>query len=37
MPPEQVFKLAMSPDFSALVAGTLNYWFLDRTLSKRGL
>lgn len=37
MPPEQVFKLAMSADFSALVAGTLNYWFLDRTLAKRGL
>lgn len=37
MPPVEVFKAAMSPDFSALVAGTINYWFLDRTLAKRGL
>lgn len=37
MPPVEVFKTAMSPDFSALVAGTINYWFLDRTLAKRGL
>jgi hypothetical protein len=36
-PPETVFKLIMSADFAALVSGTLNYWFLDRTLSKRGL
>ena len=35
--PAEVFKTMMSPDFSALVAGTLNYWFLDRTLAKRGL
>lgn len=35
--PDTVFKLMMSPDFAALVAGTINYWFLDRTLSKRGL
>jgi hypothetical protein len=34
---EAVFKLIMTPDFTALVSGTLNYWFLDRTLSKRGL
>lgn len=33
----EVFKLMMSADFAALVAGTLNYWFLDRTLAKRGL
>jgi hypothetical protein len=32
-----VFKLMMSADFAALVSGTLNYWFLDRTLAKRGL
>lgn len=31
------FKLVMTPDFTALVSGTLNYWFLDRTLNKRGL
>jgi hypothetical protein len=37
MEPTEVFKLMMSADFSALVSGTLNYWFLDRTLSKRGL
>jgi hypothetical protein len=27
----------MSGDMAALVSGTLNYWFLDRTLAKRGL
>jgi hypothetical protein len=37
MPPVEVFKTAMSPDFAALVAGTINYWFLDRTLKSRGL
>ncbi len=37
MPPVEVFKTAMSPDFSALVAGTINFWFLDRTLARRGL
>lgn len=37
MPPVEVFKVMMSADFSALVSGTLNYWFLDRTLNKRGL
>jgi hypothetical protein len=36
-PPAVVFNLMMSGDFAALVSGTLNYWFLDRTLSKRGL
>ena len=36
-PPDAVFKLMMSGDFAALVSGTLNYWFLDRTLAKRGL
>jgi len=35
--PTEVFKLFLSPDFSALVAGTINYWFLDRTLKARGL
>jgi hypothetical protein len=33
----EVFKTMMSPDFAALVAGTINYWFMDRTLAKRGL
>jgi len=37
LPPAEVFKLMMSADFAALVSGTLNYWFLDRTLAKRGL
>jgi hypothetical protein len=32
-----VFKTAMSPDFAALVAGTINYYFMNRTLEKRGL
>ena len=35
--PTEVFKLFMSPDFSALLAGTINYWFLDRTLKQRGI
>jgi len=35
--PTEVFKMVMSTDFAALVSGTLNYWFLDRTLAKRGL
>jgi hypothetical protein len=35
--PAEVFKMMMSPDFSALLAGTINFWFLDRTLAKRGL
>jgi len=33
----EVFKTMMSPDFSALLAGTINFWFLDRTLKQRGL
>lgn len=33
----EAFKVMMSADFAALVSGTLNYWFLDRTLAKRGL
>lgn len=32
-----VFTTMMTPDMSALVAGTINFWFLDRTLAKRGL
>lgn len=36
-PAADVFRTMMSPDFSALVAGTINFWFLDRTLAKRGL
>ena len=37
MAPMEVFKTMMTPDFSALLAGTINYWFLDRTLKQRGL
>lgn len=37
LPPVEVFKHIMSPDFSALLSGTINYWFLDRTLKQRGL
>ena len=35
--PTVVFTTMITPDFSALLAGTINYWFLDRTLAKRGL
>lgn len=35
--PEVVFKTMMTVDFCALVSGTINYWFLDRTLKQRGL
>ena len=35
--PSEVFKTMMTADFAALVAGTINYWFMDRTLAKRGL
>lgn len=34
---EQVFRFVMTADFVAVVAGILNYWFLSRTLEKRGL
>jgi len=37
LPPAEVFTQMMSPDFSALLSGTINYWFLDRTLKQRGL
>lgn len=33
----ETFKTIMSPDFSALVSGTINYWMVDRSLAKRGL
>jgi hypothetical protein len=35
--PITVFKTMMTADFTALVGGTINYWFLDRTLKQRGL
>lgn len=35
--PIEVFKTMMTADFAALVSGTINYWFMDRTLAKRGL
>ena len=37
MSPELVFKTMMTADFCALLSGTINYWFLDRTLKQRGL
>ena len=37
LPPIQVFETLLTPDLSALVAGTINYWFLDRSLMKRGI
>ena len=33
----EVFDRIMSADFAALVSGTINYWMLDRSLTKRGL
>ncbi|MDB4277831.1 hypothetical protein N9895_02205 [Gammaproteobacteria bacterium] len=36
-PAVEVFKTMMTPDFSALLSGTINYWFLDRTLKQRGI
>lgn len=36
-PPKDVFNTMMTADFMALVSGTINYWFLDRTLKARGL
>jgi len=35
--PKEVFMTMMTVDFAALVAGTINFWFMDRTLAKRGL
>lgn len=35
--PAQLVKLVLTADFMALLSGITNYWFLDRTLSKRGL
>lgn len=34
---KEVFLTMMTADFAALVSGTINYWFLDRTLKARGL
>ncbi len=35
--PAQIVRLVLTADFMALLAGITNYWFLDRTLNKRGL
>lgn len=35
--PQQLVNLVLTADFMALLCGTTNYWFLDRTLAKRGL
>lgn len=37
MDASETFRLFMTADFSALLSGTVNYWFLDRTLARRGL
>jgi len=37
MSPEVVYKTMMTADFAALLSGTINYWFLDRTLKQRGI
>jgi hypothetical protein len=34
---EVAFQLVMTPDFVALVSGILNYYFLNRTIERRGL
>lgn len=36
-PAIEIFRQILSPDFCALLSGTINYWFLDRTLKQRGL
>lgn len=35
--PAQLVSLVLTTDFMAILGGVTNYWFLDRTLSKRGL
>ncbi len=37
VPVHEVFRSVLTVDFMALVSGTLNYWFLDRTLARRGI
>ena len=34
---QEAFKAVMTPDFMALVAGIMNYYFMNRTLERRGL
>lgn len=34
---QEAFRLVITPDFMALVSGTINYWMVNRTLEKRGL
>lgn len=35
--PAQLTALVLTADFMAILGGITNYWFLDRTLAKRGL
>ncbi len=35
--PQQLVKMVLTADFMALLGGITNYWFLDRTLARRGL
>ncbi len=37
VPAAEIYKSILTADFVALVSGTINYWFLDRTLRSRGL
>lgn len=34
---DQAYSVVMTPDFVALVSGILNYYFLNRTIERRGL
>lgn len=33
----EITQMVLTPDFMSLLCGVTNYWFLDRTLSKRSL
>jgi hypothetical protein len=37
LPVKDIVAIVLNPDFMALLSGVTNYWFLDRTLAKRGL
>jgi len=37
LPVKDIVAVVLNPDFMALLSGVTNYWFLDRTLAKRGL
>jgi hypothetical protein len=35
--PQDIVKLVLTPDFMALLGGITNYYFLNRTIERRGL